>query len=75
MHFRFNVRLTVEIAVSIEPHLKWVCPLLAETGGYHLITDHRDAADRCAMEVRHLCHVTGMSEKLHLLGGERKRVD
>jgi Glu-tRNA(Gln) amidotransferase subunit E-like FAD-binding protein len=75
MKFTFYILLTVKVPVSVVVHLQRVGLVLTETSGDHPAIDHRDAANRCAAKVAHLCHVTGVGKEPLLAGGGRESVD
>jgi len=65
----------MKVPISIEILLHWVGTLLTEAGSDYPASDDSDAANRCAAEIAHLCHVHRVTEKLDMLGGGRESVD
>lgn len=69
VHLGFDILLTVEVPVFVVVSLERVGFVLAEPCRHNLAVYYGDAADRSAVEIAHLRHVTGVKEKLRVAGG------
>ena len=72
VHFCTDVLLSVEVSESAIVVLHRMGALLGETGRDHSVSDHSDASNPSAFEVRHLCHVPRIAKEFAVFGGERK---
>ena len=67
-----NILLSAKVPELIVVVLHGVGALLRESGGDHAVSDDSDTADLGATKIRHLCHMSRVTEEALLLGGERE---